>query len=80
MFGLKTPDVTLAQILAALGWAVAQLVAMGVLDDATSQVVLSVGATFVAAAWKIADALIRSNRAKAKATEAAAKLVLDRGV
>lgn len=71
MKGLKTPDVTLAQILAAFSWAVGQLVVMGVVDNETSKVVLSVGLTGIAAAWKIADSIIRQGRAKVVAAQVA---------
>lgn len=62
--GFKFPDVTLAQLLAAFTWAVGQLVVMGFVDSETSKVVLSVGLTVIAAAWKIADSIIRNGRAK----------------
>jgi hypothetical protein len=63
----KMPDVTLAQVLAVFGWVIAQAVAFGVLDSVKSQLVLSAGGTIIAAAWKLADALIRNGRAKAVA-------------
>ena len=64
MFG-KMPDITPAQLLAVAGWIAAQAVAYGWLTTQQSQLVLSAGATIVAAAWKIADAFLRANRAKA---------------
>jgi hypothetical protein len=67
MFGGKTPDITAAQLLAVAGWIAAQAVAYGWLTSEQSQLVLSSGATIVAAAWKIADSLLRGNRAKALA-------------
>jgi hypothetical protein len=63
------PDVTPAQLVAALTWVVAQAVAFGYLDTQRSQLVLSVGSTVIAAAWKIADAIIRNGRAKALAVK-----------
>jgi hypothetical protein len=63
--GGKRPDITPAQLVAALAWVVAQAVAFGWLDTQRSQVILSVGATGIAAAWKIADAIIRSGRNRA---------------
>lgn len=63
----KMPDITPAQLVAALTWIVAQAVAFGYLDTQRSQLVLSVGSTVIAAAWKIADAIIRNGRAKAVA-------------
>jgi hypothetical protein len=67
----KMPDVTLAQALAVFGWIVAQAVAFGWLNSIKSQLVLSAGATIIGAAWKLADALIRSGRAKALAANPA---------
>jgi hypothetical protein len=60
--GGKRPDITPAQLVAALTWVVAQAVAFGWLDTQRSQVILSVGATVIAAAWKIADSVIRNGR------------------
>jgi len=69
--GFKTPDITLAQILAAVGWVVAQLVTMGVVDNNTSQFILQVASTGITAAWMIADAVIRHGRSKVAAAAAA---------
>jgi len=63
----KMPDVTLAQALAFFAWVVAQIVAYGWLDSTKSQLVLSAGSTVITAAWKFADAWIRTGRAKALA-------------
>lgn len=71
-FSGTMPDLTPAQLVAALTWAVSQAVAFKVLDTQTSQLVLSVGSTAVVAAWKIADAIIRNGRAKALAVKATA--------
>ena len=65
------PDVTPAQLVAALGWVVSQAVAFGWLDTMKSQLVLSAGSTVIFAAWKIADAVIRNGRAKAVAANPA---------
>ena len=67
----KMPDVTPAQLVAALGWVVSQAVAFGWLDTMKSQLVLSAGSTVIFAAWKIADAVIRNGRAKAVAANPA---------
>lgn len=64
---MKMPDVTLAQVLAVFSWGVAQLVAYGVLDSLKSQLVLSAGATILAAVWKLVDAWIRSSRNQVRA-------------
>ena len=60
---LQTPNITQVQLLAVAGWVVAQAVAYGVLPAAYEQLAVSIGATVVAAAWKIADAVIRHGRA-----------------
>lgn len=61
------PDLTPAQLVAALTWIVSQAVAFGWLDTRYSQIVLSAGSTIIVAAWKVADAIIRNGRAKAVA-------------
>ncbi len=60
----KLPDITLAQATAAFTWIVGQAAIMGFTDQETSKVVLSVGLTAIAAAWKIADAIIRNGRSR----------------
>lgn len=67
MFSGKFPSITAAQVLAVAGWIAAQAVAYGWLTTTQSQVVLSGGATIVAAALKIADSLLRGARVKAVA-------------
>jgi uncharacterized membrane protein len=69
---VKLPDITLAQILAVFGWIVAQAVAYGFLDSEHSQVLLSAGATVIAAIWKLADAWLRTGRNNARAAALAA--------
>jgi len=64
---MKFPDITPAQVLAVVGWAVAQAVAYGWLTSEQSQLVMSAGASIVAATWKLADAFLRANRVKAAA-------------
>jgi hypothetical protein len=59
------PDITIVQITAIVGWAVAQAVAYGWLDIRYQQVTVSAGATIVAAVLKLSDAIIRNGRAKA---------------
>ncbi len=65
MFGLKTPDITQAQIAAAAAWVVGQLVAMGVVDNDTAQWMLQASVSFIAFGWILGDAIIRQGRAKA---------------
>jgi hypothetical protein len=66
------PDLTPAQLVAALTWIVSQAVAFGWLDTRYSQIILSVGSTVIVAAWKIADAIIRNGRASAVAANPSA--------
>ena len=70
---MKSPDVTPAQGLAASGWVVAQLVAFGVLNSAHQQLYVSIGATALAVAWKVSDAIIRHGRSKVALELAAEK-------
>lgn len=58
------PDLTPAQLVSALAWAVSQAVAYGWLDTVRSQLVLSIGATVITAGWHIADAIIRNGRSQ----------------
>jgi len=67
----KLPDITPAQIAAVLGWVGAQLIAFQVIDARREQVLVSAGATVIAAALKIADAVIRAGRAKVVAAAVA---------
>lgn len=65
LFKGRTPDITPGQIAAVLTWLVMQAVAFGWVDNDQAQILISGGATIVAAAWKIADALLRGRRAQA---------------
>ena len=73
MFGGKTPDVTQAQILAALTWVASQAVAAGWVDNNQSQHWLQLGSTIVTAVWVVADAVLRGFRNIRAAAEAKAK-------
>lgn len=66
-FSGRMPDVTPAQFAAIATFIVTQLVAWDWIDNDTGQILISVGGIILAAAWKIADALIRNGRAKALA-------------
>jgi hypothetical protein len=68
MFGGRMPNITQGQIAALLTFIVSQAVAFGWVDNETSQVLVSAGGTIVAAAWKIADALLRGKRAQTMAS------------
>jgi hypothetical protein len=61
----KTPDVTLAQILALVTTAVGLLVSDQVIDGHTAKLITDVAAVVVPAAWMIADAIIRHGRSRA---------------
>ena len=65
MFGGLRPDITPGQVGALLTFAVTQIVAWGWVTNDQGQVLISAGGVIVAAAWKIADALLRGARAKA---------------
>lgn len=62
---MKMPDITLAQLTAALAWIVAQAVATGLVDNDQAQLILQVGSTGLSAVWVIADAIIRNGRSRA---------------
>jgi hypothetical protein len=62
---MKMPDVTLAQLLAAFTWVAGEIATMGIADQETTKVILTVGLTVIAAAWKVADAIIRNGRSRA---------------
>ena len=70
MISGNMPDITPVQITAAVGWIVAQLVAFGLISNDQAQLAVSVGATVLAAAWKIADAYLRGHLALAVAQNA----------
>lgn len=74
MENLKTPDITPAQVIAAITFIVAQIVARGLMDNETGQLVVQIAGAVVPVAWMVADAIIRHGRANAKATVEAAKL------
>lgn len=65
MFTGRTPAITQAQIAAVVGWVAAQAVAWGWLDTSRSQTLVSGGSTILFAAWKLADAYLRGQRAQA---------------
>jgi hypothetical protein len=68
MFGnMKTPDITLAQILAGVAWVASQAVAMGLIDSNQSAFALQIASTIIGAAWVLGDSIIRQGRAKAAA-------------
>ena len=64
------PDVTPAQLAVVAAWIVAQAVSYGYLDVRYQQLAVSIGATVLGVAWKLADAIIRNGRSKALAVQA----------
>lgn len=62
---IKMPDITQAQIAAGVAWIVGQAVAMGVIDNDQSGLVLQVATSVLAAVWVIGDAIIRNGRSRA---------------
>lgn len=62
MFTGKRPDITPAQLLAALTWVLSQAVAFGWLDSQHSQTYLSIGASIISAGWMVGDAVLRGLR------------------
>lgn len=74
MIKIKMPDITPAQIAAIIGWVAAQAVAYGWLTTEQSQLVMSAGATIVAASWKLADAFLRGKRNQRYAYVTAAQI------
>jgi hypothetical protein len=72
MMNGSMPKITPAQVAALLTFVVGQAVAFGWVDKARSQLLVSIGSTVIAAAWKLADAYLRGQRAKAVAANPAA--------
>lgn len=61
------PTITPAQIAALLTFIAAQVVAWGWITNDTGQRIVAIGGTLVAVVWKLADAYLRAQRAKAVA-------------
>lgn len=71
------PSVTPAQLLAALTWVVAQIVANAWIDPGTGKTITQIGGTVIPAVWVAADSILRWARnmhhAKVAAASAAAQ-------
>lgn len=67
MFTSKTPDITPAQLLAALTAIVAQLVNAQLIDGRTQHLIVGLAGIIVPTAWIVADAVIRHGRSRALA-------------
>jgi hypothetical protein len=72
MFKGKMPDITAAQVIAALTWVAAQAVAAGWVNNDQAQHWLQVGSTIVASVWLLGDVLLRGARNIRVASEAKA--------
>lgn len=68
MFKSPHPAITQGQIAALLTFAVGQAVAWGWISNLDAQFAVSIGATAIAFAWKLADAYLRGQRARAGIT------------
>ena len=73
MFTGHMPDITPAQLIAALTWIGAQAVAAGWINNDQSQHWVQLGSTIISAAWVIGDAVLRGFRNVRKAAEANAQ-------
>jgi hypothetical protein len=72
MFSGKMPDITPAQVIAAIQWVATQAITMGLADQETTKVLVSTASTAVTGLWFIADAWIKHSRNKARAAAIAA--------
>lgn len=61
---MKTPDITPAQVLAALGAIVAELAAATVIDGRLASLLTGLAGIVVPFGWLIADAIIRHGRSR----------------
>lgn len=64
---MKLPDVTPAQVLAVIAFALTQAVAYGLIDGTVQQAALSAAGTIVPAVWAFADAFLRGKRNEVRA-------------
>ena len=69
---MKTPDLTQAQLLAALTWVASQAVANAWIDPGTGKTIVQIGGVVIAAVWILGDTLLRQARNKRLAAEASA--------
>jgi len=64
-----TPDITPAQILAVITAVLAQVVAWGVIDGSTAQIVVGIAGIVLPAVWALVDSVIRHGRATGTASK-----------
>ena len=62
------PDITKAQVLAAVSWVVAQVVALGWIDNNTGAIIVQASSTLISMVWIIGDAYLRGKRNEARAS------------
>jgi hypothetical protein len=70
MFKGHMPDITPAQLVAAITWVAAQAVAAGWINNDQSQHWVQLSSTIVTAVWIAGDAILRGFRNVRKAAEA----------
>lgn len=68
----KTPDVTLAQVLASLAAVLVQLVNFGLLSGRTEHLIVGLAGIILPGLWFAADAVIRHGRSRAMTPTASA--------
>lgn len=64
---MKTPDITPAQIISAIGAIVAVLVSATFVDNNVAKVITGVAGIIVPLAWIVGDAIIRHGRSQIEA-------------
>lgn len=62
---MKTPDITPAQILAALSAVIGLFCTQGLIDNNTEKLLGGAASILIPMTWKIADAIIRHGRSRA---------------
>lgn len=67
---MKTPDITLAQILAAISAIASQAVALSVLSPGTEQYIVQIAGIVIPTIWTLVDAVIRHGRSNVAAAQA----------
>lgn len=68
---MKTPDLTPAQLVAAVTTVVGLLVSQGLVDNGTEKLIGGIASTLIPLVWIVADAIIRHGRANVAAAKAA---------
>jgi hypothetical protein len=71
MFSGARPDITPAQVLALLTFALTELVGLGLVTNHTEKLILGIAGIVIPAALKLADSHLRGKRAIAQAIQVA---------